>query len=204
MYSAVAHAINNLKEPDFAYEQSWDGDNYSYHFGSGRGTIAFDLKRNIVAGAHRAEDSERNSWYPGYDAMDLFTCDNQYVKQLATNETLEYLYDTRDGVTKPVATIAFWIDDNDLYLSDNGESFRLHGGEFLLDVLLLEPEDIKQYWKEQYHFGEEEAELVEYVYRCIVAYKPISKRQVKKLINRKQSGYKECLESLKEMNGMIK
>ena len=30
IYSSIAHAVANLKNPFFSYEQSWDGINYSF------------------------------------------------------------------------------------------------------------------------------------------------------------------------------
>lgn len=72
IYSSIAHAISNLKDPFFSYTQSWDGNNYCFHDGSERGTISFDLSEHILSGAAREETSMRIKWYPNYKAISLY------------------------------------------------------------------------------------------------------------------------------------
>ena len=50
IYSSAAHAVANLRFPFFSYEQSWDGNNFSFKPGS-EGTISFDFDTKIIAGA---------------------------------------------------------------------------------------------------------------------------------------------------------
>lgn len=52
IYSSIAHAVANLRFPFFSYEQSWDGDNFSFKPDS-EGTISFDFEKNYCRGDNR-------------------------------------------------------------------------------------------------------------------------------------------------------
>ncbi|SFH40308.1 hypothetical protein SAMN04487776_1133 [Priestia megaterium] len=58
MLSSIAHAISVAQYPEFANEQSWDGDNYSMQDSQGgRGTITFN--QHYCVAAFRDDNSSR-------------------------------------------------------------------------------------------------------------------------------------------------
>lgn len=197
IYSSVAHAISILKDPYFSYEQSWDGINYSFQYGSARGTVSFDLSGNTVTGAARDDTSTRRKWYPDYKAISLFDQAPEKNKTLAKTETLEYLYDEEGGIEQPLATIAFWNEGNEIYTNDDAASFEANGGEFILKIAVSHAE-LKEYWKEEYDLKEEELSAIDHIYNCLKENKKINKREIS-VINKKCAGYNECLESLSEL-----
>lgn len=204
LYSSIAHAVYTLNNPFFAYEQSWDNYNYNFHFGSSRGTITFDLKRNIVAGAMRKEDSSRIFLYPHeMSAGDLYRKASKEIIQLSTSETLMYLYDTIGDFTGPVATTGFWLEKDQLFLCDSEAVFLQHGGEYL-KVLLNKQQGIKTYWEEQYGLSTKEIDLVDEVFRLYLAggNKLVLDRSYKALT--KQKGYEEMVKCFAEIGITVK
>lgn len=204
LYSSIAHAVYTLKNPFFAYEQSWDDYNYSFHFGSSRGTFAFNLNNKIVAGAMRKEDSSRVFLYPNeMKAEDLFYKAPEDVRKLAVNETLMYLYDTIDDFTGPVATTGLWVIGDQLFLCENEETFLRHGGEYF-EVLLNTQQDIKTYWEKQYTLSLKEIDLIEEVFQsCLKCSNTILLDRSYKSIT-KQKGYNEMLKCFSEIGITVK
>lgn len=204
LYSSIAHAVYTLHNPFFAYEQSWDNYNYNFHFGSSRGTISFDLKNKIVAGAMRKEDSSRVFLYPNeLSAEDLFRKASEGIVQLSTNETLMYLYDTIGDFTGPVATTGFWLEKEQLFLCDSEPDFLQHGGEYL-KVLLNNLQGVKKYWKEQYGLSNNEIGLADEAFRLYFAgeKKLVLDKSYKAYT--KQKGYEEMLKCFAEIGITVK
>lgn len=197
IYSSVAHAIFILKEPFFSYEQSWDGINYSFHYGSTRGTVTFDLSGNTVTGAARDDTSTRRKWYPDFKAISLFDQAPEKNKILAKSETLEYLYDEEGGIDQPMATIAFWNEGNEIYTNDDDVSFEANGGEYIIKIAGSHNE-LREYWKEEYSLKDEELSAIDYICNCLKENKKIKMKDMS-VINKKCAGYNECLESLREL-----
>jgi len=197
IYSSIAHAISNLKDPFFSYTQSWDGNNYCFHDGSERGTISFDLSEHILSGAAREETSMRIKWYPNYKAISLYEGAPTKVKFLAQNETLEYLYDEKDGIVQPMATVAFWNDGNEIYTNDDNQLFITNGGEYIVNIAVSH-EELKEYWKKEYDLKHEELAAIDYIFVHFKENKKIKFKDIS-IINKHCDGYNECLESLNEL-----
>lgn len=198
IYFSIGHAVYTCYNPMFSYEQSWDGLNYSFQNGYSRGTISFDMSQNIVVGAARNDLCNRMKLYPRMDAIDLFETDLIEVKKLASREALEYLYETIDDCTKPMATVAMWSEKGSIILSDEDKVFNENGGEFI-SVLLGTRENMMNYLVSAYEFVDRDISVIDYIFD---KYKneekkirlPLSMHYLKKT-----AGYKEGIESLKEM-----
>ena len=197
IYSSVAHAIFVLKAPLFNYTQSWDGINYNFNYGTTRGIITFDLSGQTVTGAARDDTSIRRKWYPVYKAISLFDQAPEKNRLLAHNETLEYLYDEEGGMTKPMATIAFWNEGNEIYTNDDDMSFITNGGEYILEIAKNHKE-LKDYLVEEYDLSSEELYAIDHIFNCLISNKKIKKDDLP-IINKRCNGYDECLESLNEL-----
>lgn len=203
VYSSIAHAIFTLREPFFSAGQSWDGMNYNFNDFSGtRGTISFDPNGEIMAGAARDDNSGRINQYPSFKAIQLFENAPDNVRQLAQKEALEYLYDKRDGVTQPMATVAFWSVGGDIVIDEDIDSFKKNGGSYLLTIA-GSFDKLCSYWREEYNLGDEESSTVEYIYKCFTNHKPVELKQVP-IINQEREGYEDCIESLEEIGIAIK
>ena len=202
VFSLIEHSVANLKFPEFSYEQSWDGITYCYHFNTLGGTITFDLQNCIVAGAARLDLSNRRLLYrnPAFQASDFYKEASPAVKSLAENEALQYLYDDVDGRTVIVITSAFWGENGEVYAYEENEDFKKHGGEYVLEVLCKNLDELKKYMQEYHGFSSnEEMETVEYIYSCFKNKKVIIPQKEVPLISKKRAGYKECLKSLNEI-----
>ena len=54
------------------------------------------------------------------------------IKQLADMEALQYLLFEIEGIVLPVATTAFWLDSEGLFIFDDSiDEFWENGGEFI-------------------------------------------------------------------------
>lgn len=201
VYSSIAHAVFVLKEPFFSYEQSWDGMNYSFNYGSARGTVSFDLSNGILAGAARDDTSARRDLYPQFKAAELLKNAPENVKYLAEKEAFEYLYDEVNGSTQPTATVAFWSVGGEIVIDEDIEEFRKNGGEYLF-VISVTHDELREYWREQYELNAEEFDAVDLIYERYKNHKTIKKKDVP-LINKKCEGYNECVESLGELGIVI-
>lgn len=198
VYSSIAHAIFILREPFFAAGQSWDGMNYCFNdFCGTRGTISFDPDEGIMAGAACGDESERVRKYPGFKAIQLFENAPDNIKQLARKEALEYLYDEWDGVTQPMATVAFWSVDGEIVIDEDIDSFRQNGGEYLLTIA-VSYDELCFYWREEYDFSDEEVSAVEYIYKCFANHEHVKLEQVP-IINQDCAGYEDCITALEEI-----
>ncbi len=198
LYSSLAHAVYVFREPFFSFEQSWDGQNYSFCDGSTRGTISFRASSRIASGAARDDLSSRRSWYPQKQALALFSSAPEENRSLARSETLEYLYDTVEGTVCPVATVAMWHDGSRLFLSDEEPVFVRHGGRFLL--LLSDPSvDLAAYWEQQYSLSADEMLLIDELRKFVHSDTPFElPTQFAKRIGKAQ-GLDEGLTSLQEL-----
>lgn len=202
VYSSIFHAVFILKNPFFSAAQSWDGMNYNFNdFSGARGTISFDLVNGIMAGAARDDKSERINRYPDFKAIQLFANAPESVQQLAQKEALEYLYDERNGVTQPMATVAFWSVRGDIVIDENIDLFSMNGGGYFLNIGVSHDE-LRSYWCEKYNFGDKETSTVEYIYECFTNHKPVRLEQVP-IIKQECDGYEDCITSLEEIGIVI-
>ena len=135
IYSSIAHAVANLRFPFFSYEQFWDGVSFSFKPDS-EGTISFDFEKRIIAGAIIDNESPRFVQYPKCQAIELFSDAPDNIKQLADMEALRYLLFEIEGIVLPVATTAFWLDSEGLFIFDDSiDEFWENGGEFFRYLL---------------------------------------------------------------------
>ena len=204
MYSSIAHALYILDAPFFSYEQSWDLNNYCFHYGLSRGTISFDPDNKIVAGAMRMERSKRIGLYPELlVATDFYSKASEKVRYLASTEAIQYLYDRVDDYEGPIITAAFWIEDNQLIMGERESDFYLHGGEFL-KILSLDLFEVKDYWKEQYELSDRLFFLTNKIFEdvCNGEKSICLGKDYADLIN--LEGYSEMQESLMEIGVTLK
>lgn len=223
VYSSIAHALFILKEPFFSASQSWDRMNYSFNDFSGtRGTISFDLNGNILAGAIRDDKSERCNRYPEFKAIELFANAPGNVKCLAETEALQYLFDEKDGVTQPMATVAFWSVGGEIVIDEDIADFKANGGEYLFTIGVSHDE-LRDYWRREYDLSDEELATVDLIYERFKAREVIRAEDVpiikpkdvqdpkkrglfghkKKAVEQEPDGYAECIASLGELGIVI-
>lgn len=204
IYSSIAHAVYILKKPLFSYEQSWDDGNYSIHYGMTRGTISFDLKRQIAAGAFRDENSSYLNLYPNQiRAVDFFDNAPEIIKEYASNEAMMYLFDTIEDYTGPVITASFWINNCQMDFGEDEKSFLKHGGS-VLEILMNGEFELKEYWKKQYDFSDSESDLVDILFKAFVQNKKDVKLDRALKVIAKENGYTEMIRSLAEIGMSIK
>lgn len=160
--ASIAHAVFIADAPDFAYEHSWDGDNYSTNDGQGsRGTVAFD--REIYVAGFRNDHLALNP----VDAKQYFIEAPDQVQEIAEQETLQYLLDEVDGEVRPVVTTVLWESD-ELVFSSHPYDIMLERGADLLEVQASAYEAALKYWEEYYELTEEQLALVEKLYHLKV------------------------------------
>lgn len=156
--ASIAHAIFIANDPEFAYEHSWDGNNYSTNDGQGsRGTVAFG-QESYVAGFR----NDHFAFHP-LDANQYFTEAPDQVQQIAEQETLQYLLDKVDGATRPVVTTVLWESEQGVF-SSHPYDVMLDRGADLLEVQASAYETALEYWEEYYELTEEQLLLVEKLY----------------------------------------
>lgn len=159
--ASIAHAINVAHYPDLAHEQSWDGFNYSVQDSSGtRGTITFHP--NCLLAAFRNENSERLLTYK--DALEYFMDSPEEVKELAVNETLQYLLEDIDGKTVPVITTAFWGNSENIYSQDDINKLIENGG-FLLERQASDVETALNEWHDYYEMSDAQINLLNSIFQ---------------------------------------
>jgi hypothetical protein len=198
LYSSIANALSNAKYPFFAYTQSWDGMNYSFNYGSSRGTVTFSLSNKMIAGAARDDTSDRRNRYPAYQAVNLFDDAPNAIKTLAADEALQYLFDDINGQAMPVATTAFWNEGDRIVSCDSLDDFRDHGGEFILNIAGSKQE-LQQYLEEEYELSAEEIELADTLFELKKSGQTAISEHVIAVVDQNSEGYAEMLESLTEI-----
>ena len=198
IYSSTAHAVANLRFPIFSYEQSWDGNNFSFKPGS-EGTISFDFDTKIIAGALKEFESPRFRQYPEFQAVELFSDAPESVRRLADKDALQYMFEEIDGVVLPVATTAFWLDSEGLSIFDDSiDEFWENGGEFIR--YLLGPfGELKEYLKDYSDLSTEETALIEYLFDMKMKGNLLITKKDLSGVDKKSEGYDEFMESLSEL-----
>ena len=198
IYSSIAHAVANLRFPFFSYEQSWDGDNFSFKPDS-EGTISFDFEKRIIAGAIIDNESPRLAQYLKHQAIELFSEAPDNIKQLADMEALQYLLFEIEGIVLPVATTAFWLDSEGLFIFDDSiDEFWKNGGEFIR--YLLGPfGELKEYLKDYSDLSTEETDLIEHLFDMKMKGNLLITKKDLSGVDKKSEGYDEFMESLAEL-----
>ena len=78
------------------------------------------------------------------------------------------LYDAADGRTVIIITSAFWDGNEEICTYEENEDFKKHRGEYVLEVLCKNRDELKEYMLEYYGFSSnEEMETVEYICSCL-------------------------------------
>lgn len=198
VYASIANAIYILREPFFSYAQSWDGNTYSFHYGSTRGSLSFYPAQRLAVGAARDETSSRRRQYPQHDAIALFREAGDFVREKALQDPLEYLYDEEGGIVKPIASIGFWLEGDELRSSDDAASFVRHGGEFVF-ILSKEAEQLTAYFEEEYTLSREELAVVNELFHCRSTGRSAAHKTLRHIIHKNCPGYDACMDSLREI-----
>lgn len=199
LLASIAHAIMVAHYPEFSYEHSWDGDNYSVVDDSGaRGTITF--KENYCVGAFRSEQDTRPDMPT---ALDFFAGAPREVLELAKTETLEYLLDQReDGTISPSITTAFWGDHDTMTSVDHIVGLVQYGG-YLLDRQLMEPEIAIESWRDYYDMTAEQVNLLKSIYERKISSPHgsivLSRRELEVIGAESPEGWRESRTSFEEI-----
>lgn len=158
MLASIAHAIFVANNPDFAYEHSWDGNNYSTNDGQGsRGTVTFG--QDFFAGGFRNEEF----FVETTEAKELFSQAPQRVQKIAEQDTFQYLLDEVDGAALPIVTTVLWGNDNQVFSSHQYDDM-IEQGAHLLEIQASEYENGVDYWEEYYELTEQQLTLLKKLY----------------------------------------
>lgn len=197
--AGIAHAIMVAKYPLMANEQSWDGLNYSVQDSSGqRGTVSF--KDNCCVAAFRNDNSVRMR--TSIDLKRYFEGADEFIMQLAHEETLQYLLDEVDGEVTPIITTAFWGRE-ELVTNDTIAEMLVNGGNLIKNQVCDIPMAI-QHWKDVYEMSDKQVDLMNLLYKKkknnLDQLIKLSKEEVNFLGTKSEEGMIECKESFAEMN----
>ncbi|WP_435158790.1 hypothetical protein [Haladaptatus sp. DFWS20] len=157
LLGTIAHAVWIVNHPEFAFEQSWDGDVYNVNDSSGSvGSIAFSEREAV--GVFFTSEFDNSS----IDVTSLFEgmpVDREVLK----DEALEYMYLEVEGKSQQRVTAAFWTEDGQVVASEPWTDVDRKGGH-LIRVQLLPVEDAFVAWEENYGFSQEQVALVKRIY----------------------------------------
>lgn len=159
LIASISHAIMTNIYPELAYEQSWDGRNYSIQDSQGlRGTITFET--DYCVGAFRNDNSifARNADYPDIILSDF----PLNIIDIARKETLQYLIIENAGRVFPSVSSIFWADDTAFYYSKKNIVSLQHDLLLIDKILLPEDEAIKE-WQKYYDMNNDSIELLKYL-----------------------------------------
>lgn len=151
IYASIVHSIMSAHYPYVSHERSWDGINCSLP----GATITFHPSACVAA--FRTYDSERINAH--IKAEDYFQGAPKEIIDLAKNEALQYLLEEVEGEVVPLITTAIWEEDGVFKSLDTQSSFMEHGGE-IIETHLLDINEAKEIWQEEYEMEEEHCELV--------------------------------------------
>lgn len=198
LLAALAHAVTVGEYPELRYEHSWDGISYCLNNSEGcRGTITFHHEYIVAAFRDETKVNLLN------DALDYFEGASAEIKELAVTETLQYLLDDVDGVTKPLITAALWGTWAELFSNQPIELF-LENCSNIIEIQLLDFSDAMKAWNDNYEFHDGQEEFI-----CSLFYKKVSGGGNDLLtLTKGEIAYlygdiDECAESLRELNILI-
>ncbi len=188
---AIAHAVTVPVYPEFSYEISWDGNNFSFNDSSGiRGTIAF-TEDMCFAGI-------RNYCHEEINISEVFDLLSPKLQRLALDETLQYLL-VSDG--KPSLNAVFWVENDSLSIYESKEYLYDIGGDFVAFFFKDHNEQIT-YLQEYYDMNEAQLALVLKLYNAYknTGYKGFILDPVDFDFLASSGEMEDCLESLAELN----
>lgn len=195
LLAALVHAVTVGEYPEFNYEHTWDGINYCLNNSEGcRGTITFHHEYIVAAFREEAKvDLSKN-------ALDFFDGAPIEIKELASIETLQYLLDDVNGVTKPLITAALWGTWTELWSNQPMELF-LENCANIFETQLLDFSDAMKAWNENYEFHDGQEKLISSLFHKKVSNE--GKASIKLTKSEAANLYgdiDECLESLAELD----
>lgn len=201
LIASISHAIMTNIYPEFSYEQSWDGTNYSIQNSSGmRGTITFE--NHFCVGAIRNEMS--GSIVGGEFIQERMRSFPSNVVCKAYEETFRYLLLEKDGIVAPYVTSVFWADYNTLHYEEKFiDSIK---EDFTLFENILLPKKIAiEKWKEYYDMDSKVIELIDVLYQSKMKdfLLPIKLNEKQRKLIPGTFINNQCVESLKELNIVI-
>lgn len=194
MYAAIVHAVTVGQYPEFNYEHSWDGYNYSMNNSQGcRATITFHPEYVIAVFQEKA-------------GIDISKSANDYlanmpddILRIAESEALAYVLQNVSGEIRPVITAAFWGTWDELFSNQSWEDILQNGG-FILENQLLNHEQSLQSWNDYYELSDDEINLIESLFERKIKDEDsriyLNAEEVKVL----SGDIGECEESLRELN----
>lgn len=151
MLASIVHAIMVRKYPDLAYEHSWDGINYSTNNGLGcRGTITFSSKYTVAV--FRDENVITQNMELFFDTSDID------LMNVANEEALQYMLESRDFGIFPTISSAFWGIHEDIF-SRYDFSYLNTYGVHLIENQIRKIEEAMGYWIEYYEMDKDEVRL---------------------------------------------
>lgn len=163
LFASIVHAVSTATYPEFHYEHSWEGNNYSTISDVGvRGTISF-FDGNAVGVMKRDyffedDHKEPEEYLKGAPA---------HIIELAQKEAFQYVLENESGETKPVVDAAFWSIGEDVYGLLTEEDFQDETEE-LFNHLFLPISEAFAYWQEYTELTDEQMTLVHTLFerRC--------------------------------------
>ena len=198
LMASIAHAIMTNIYPEFSYEHSWDGSNYSIQNTSGmRGTITFET--DYCIGAIRDDSSD---YIISEKDIDKHIADFPLeIVRKAYDETLRYLLLDKNGYATPCITSIFYADDTGIHFNKENTDNLKSDFELLEDVIVSEEFAI-DLWGDYYEMDSKAIELLRSLYEIKV--KDFSSKIVlsEEQIQMIPGDYinDECVESLEELN----
>nr|WP_269151604.1 hypothetical protein [Sutcliffiella horikoshii] len=163
--ASIAHAMMVAHYPEISNEHSWDGFNYSVQDNQGtRGTITFC--QNSVVAAFRNDNIETIN----QPAIELFQGSPKKIIEIASTETLLYLYESIGGRDTPVITTGFWGErnQNQIYSSHPINTMIDNGGA-ILKRQVMEFSSAINAWQEYYEMNDEQVLLLKGIYKRKIA-----------------------------------
>lgn len=201
LIASIAHAVMTNIYPEFSYEQSWDGANYSIQNSSWmRGTITFE--NDFCVGAIRNEMS--GSVVGGEFIQECMRSFPPNVASKAYEETLQYLLLENDGIVAPYVTSVFWADDNALYYEEKFVD-NIKEDFTLFENILLPKKIAIEKWKEYYDMDSKVVGLIDILYQSKMKdfFSPIQLNEKQRKLIPGTFINNQCMESLKELNIVI-
>ncbi len=202
LIASLSHAIMTNIYPEFSYEQSWDGINYSIQDSQGlRGTITF--VDDYCVGAIRNEIAV--NFDKANFATEIFRFFPQKIIDVAEQETLQYLLIRKNGSVFPFATSVFWADNNGFHFVEENLKY-LQQDITLFRKIFLTTDDAVKEWQLYYDMDNNAVKLLKYLFSEKV--KSLNQKIVLdetkiKLIPGNEI-LSECIDSLRELNIILK
>ena len=200
LIASIAHAIMTNVYPDLAYEQSWDGSNYSIVSAGLRGTITFG--QTYCVGAIRNEECRFISGAE-YANLHLRNCPAEIVRK-AKGETFQFLLLENNGKIEPIVTSVFWADDTGIHFGENSKA-ETERDLVIFEKMFLPVEKAFEAWQEYYEMPVEAIDLLHDLYQAklkkFTVEVKLSETQKKQIPGLYLNS--ECISSLKELNFIL-